>query len=96
MTTATGQPRLPFRTINRDPDDDANAAVLALVAAGVDGEGLADRVEALIIDRDALGSCVDRLRAEVAESERTRAEVAARVRELETLVALYARNGVQA
>lgn len=37
-----------------------------------------------------------RTRADLAESERLRAELAARVRELETLVALYARNGVQA
>lgn len=30
-----------------DPDDDRNAAVLAPVAAGVDGDTLAERVEAL-------------------------------------------------
>lgn len=79
-----------------DADDDANAAVLALVAAGVDGNGLADRVDALIIDRDALGACVDRLRAELGESEGARAALAARVRELETMVAMYARGGAQA
>ena len=37
-----------------------------------------------------------RTSADLAESERARAELASRVRELETLVALYARNGVQA
>lgn len=79
-----------------DADDDANAATLALVAAGVDGDGLAEKVEALIIERDSLGACNDRLRAELGESEGARAVLAARVRELETLVALYSRGGAQA
>ena len=79
-----------------DADEDANAATLALVAAGVEGDGLAQRVEALIIERDALGACNDRLRAELSASEHARAGLAARVRELETLVALYARGGAQA
>ena len=61
-----------------------------------DARTLAAQVDALTIERDSLGACVDRLRAEVAESERARAALAGRVRELETLVAMYARGGVQA
>lgn len=37
-----------------------------------------------------------RTAAELAESERLRAELVAKVRDLETLLAMYARNGVQA
>lgn len=84
------------RVDERDVDEDANAATLALVAAGVEGDGLAQRVEALIIERDAIAVCNDRLRAELGESEGARAALAARVRELETLVALYSRGGAQA
>ena len=79
-----------------DPDDDRNAAVLALVAAGIDGDTLAERVEALLVERDSVGVLNDRLRAELRESEQARAGLAARVRAPETLRALYARAGVQA
>lgn len=55
-----------------------------------------DSVETLLTERDSLGVLNDRLRAELRESEQARAGLAARVRELETLLAMYARNGVQA
>lgn len=55
-----------------------------------------DSVEALLIERDSLGVLNDRLRQELRESEQARAGLAARVRELETLLAMYARGGAQA
>lgn len=76
--------------------EDTPAPTCDLMGRVADAKAAQDQVEALEIERDALGACNDRLRAELDAVEKSRRELRARVGELEALVALYARNGVQA